>query len=137
MHALRQAGKLVRPGGDVITIHDLPIPQLIGASSGGAFYLAGWITDKQDFDNEQAATEALAQVVSDGLFTLVDEQEFPFHLYAEDVQELRAYLAEFWEAAVLTEGTARQIDRLARRLDKPTKVVIRLLTRMTKLRTAA
>jgi hypothetical protein len=98
--------------------------------------MAGWIIDSTDFENERLAFNALARVVSEGYFLLEDERDFVFKVYADDVQELQEWLAEWWETAVLPDNTIQRVEDILRQVGQAGNVVLKVPTRMTKLRAA-
>lgn len=136
VHALEYAHRMLRPDGALINVHDLPVPHLIEIHSPEAATKAGWLTDRTDFADERSALNALAQVVDDGHFTLEDERDFDFNIHADDWNELREWLAESWESAVLSERTIQRVEEVIREAGQPARVVLIVPARMTKLRAA-
>lgn len=134
VHALQLAHKLLRPGGLLINVHDLPVPHLIELAATDAVHKAGWISDKDDYDATRASLNTIVQVAADGLFVLEDERNFIYTIYADNLDELRAFLAEWWESALLPERTVQRLDAFAAETSDPTRIAIRLQARMTKLR---
>lgn len=136
VHALQLTHKLLRPGGLLINVHDLPVPHLIELAASDVVHKAGWILDKDDFDTTRASLNALTQVVADGFFVLEDERNFIYKIYADNLEELQAFLAEWWESALLPDRTVQRLESLAADSTEPTRIVISLQARMTKLRAA-
>jgi hypothetical protein len=90
--------------------------------------------DKDDFENERAALNALAQVVSDHRFNLEDEQDFIYNIYIDELNEFYEWLAEWWSSAFLPDGISQRLAELIEHADPPTKIVLKVPARMTKLR---
>lgn len=134
VHALQQTHNLIRSGGWLVNVHDLPVPHLIELQSNDTAHKVGWILDKGGFESTRASLDALAQVVSDGLFFLEDERSFFYKIYAGDLAELQAWLAIWWESALLPERTAARLEDLALAAGEPYRILLSLQARMSKLR---
>lgn len=134
VHALQLTQKLLRPGGWLVNVHELPVPHLIEVTAPDAVHKVGWILDKDDFDTTRSSLRAVTQVVADGLFVLEDERNFIYNIYADDLTELQAFLAEWWSSAVVAERTIDRIDSLVRDAALPTRITLCLQARMSKLK---
>jgi hypothetical protein len=134
VHALKHTHSLLQSEGLLINMHDMSVPHVIEVHSAQTVTKAGWLLDSADFDNERYAFNALAQVVLDDDFMLVDEREFNVNIHIDDVQELQEWLAEWWETAVLPEGTTQRLNDILRQVGQEAHIVLRVPTRMTKLR---
>ena len=136
VHALEQVHRMLRPGGLLVDVHDLPAPSIIGVHASGTVVISGWLTDKVDYEDERHALNSIARIVTEGYFLLEDERDFRYSVYADNLTELRAYLEEWWETAVLADQTAQKIEESLRQASGPAKIVIRVPTRMIRLRAA-
>jgi len=136
VHALKQAHALLQPGGLLLDIHDLPVPHAIEVRSAGIAHKAGWLLDRVDFVNERSAWNALAQVVSEGLFTLEDEREFTFSVYIDDPPEFQKWLADRWDTAYLPEKTIQRLADLFQQAGQNARVVLQVPARMSRLKVA-
>ncbi len=134
VHALKLVHRLLQWEGLLINFHDIPAPHVLEVHSTQTIIKAGWLLDSKDFDSERFGFNALAQVVSEGYFMLVDEREFSANMYMDDVQELQDWLAEWWEAAILSESTIQRIEEIFQQVGQPANVVLKVPARMTKLR---
>jgi hypothetical protein len=134
VHALVQIHGMLQPDGILISVHDLPYPHTVEVHSSGNVLEAGQLLDSADYEDERLAFEALARVVSDGLFLLEDEQEFYFNIHAGNIGDLQQLLTEEWETAILPDETVARVENILRRIDQEYEVVLRVPTRMTKLR---
>ncbi len=136
VHALQLTHKLLRPGGLLINVHDLPVPHLIELTASDAVHKVGWISDREGYAEPIASLAAVTGVVADGLFVLEDERNFIYTIYADNLEELQTFLAEWWKSALLPERTIQQLESFALETTEPTRIAIRLQARMTKLRAA-
>ena len=134
VHALVQIHGILQPDGILINVHDLPNPHLVEVHTAGKVIEAGRLSDSVDYKDERFAFEALARVVSDGLFLLEDEQDFDFNIHAGNLGELQQLLAEEWETAILPDETVERVEDILRKVNQEYEVVLRVPTRMTKLR---
>jgi len=136
VHALVQTHGILQPDGILISVHDLPNPHIVEVHFSGIVMEAGRLLDRVNYEDERLAFEALARVASDGLFLLEDEREFDFNIHAGNLGELQQLLAEEWETAILPDETVERVEDILRRVNQECKVVLRVPTRMTKLRIA-
>jgi 2-polyprenyl-3-methyl-5-hydroxy-6-metoxy-1,4-benzoquinol methylase len=65
-----------------------------------------------------------------------DEREFDFNIHAGNLGELQQLLAKEWETAILPDETVERVQDIFRRVNQECEVVLRVPTRMTKLRIA-
>ena len=136
VHALKQVHRILRPDGQLVDVHNLPVPHRIEVYSHGNATRAGWLLDRTDFENERFALNAITQVVSEGLFLLEDEQDFDFDIHTDNVPELQKWLADGWESAVIPERTIQRVESLLTGAVQSTRIVLRVQTRMITLRVA-
>ena len=131
MHALESVRKILRPGGLLINVHDLPLSHVIEAESDQRFTKVGWLLDKEDYIAERSAFNALTQAVERGLFVLDDEEEFKFNIHLDGLHELEDLLADNWQSSMIPERTLLRIKEFGK--SAPAKIVLHVPTRMTKL----
>jgi hypothetical protein len=136
VHALQQTYRLLLPDGLLINVHNLPAPHMIEVRTPEAVDKVGWLVDREDYANERAALNALAQVVADGDFILEAQQDFSYSIYADGLNELHEWLAEWWTSAILPDKIDRRLEELLRDAGQSSRIVLILQTRMTKLRSA-
>jgi len=134
VHALKLTHSLVKPGGWLINVHDLPIPHLIEVHTPEAAYKVGWLLNKEDMEDTRSALYALAQVVADHFFILEDERNFIYNITADGLKELQDWLAESWSSAILPDRITQQIEELSRDTGQSAKIVLPLQARMTLLK---
>lgn len=106
--ALRRAREWVAAGGCVIDIHPAAAPALVlvGDAVGGEVDGGG------AKDRHQAATDALATAVRDGLFEVEDSTEFDFCVYADSLDELQQHIHDEWREGHIGERTFTNTLRL-------------------------
>ena len=136
VHALQQTHRILHRNGVLINVFDLPTPHVIEVHSTDSVEKVGWLLDKDDFDSEQSALNALAQVVADRYFILENEQDFIFNIYADDLNELQEWLAIWWESAILKDRILQRLEVLIRDVGQSARIVLVLRARMIKLRAA-
>jgi SAM-dependent methyltransferase len=91
--ALKEARRLVGPGGTVIDIHPIPGTATVEVYRGGDMVLAEPASASDD-EGEVQADAALAQVVAHGIVVAGRRAEFDLRIYASSIRELRDFLAE-------------------------------------------
>lgn len=133
VHALKLAHELLKPGGVLIDIHDLPAPHAIGVQVNDDLRQAGWLLDSHDFRSTRAACLALATIVDQGLFDFEKERDFTYAIEASSLPEMQSWLAEWWEDAILTGGVLTKLDALYRQATQPGRICLQVRTRMVKL----
>jgi len=136
VHALQQTHRILHRNGVLINVFDLPTPHVIEVHSTDSVEKVGWLLDKDDFDSERSALNALAQVVADRYFILENEQDFIFNIYADDLNELQEWLAIWWESAILKDRILQRLEVLIRDVGQSARIVLVLRARMIKLRAA-
>jgi hypothetical protein len=99
--ALRRARELVTKTGCVIDLHPTAEPALVlvGDRIGGAVDTGGAKA------RHQAATDAVAIAVRDGLFTIGDTAEFDFSVYADTLGELQEHIHDDWREGHIGDVT--------------------------------
>ena len=93
----------------------------------------GWLLDRSDFWNTRSTLTALAEVVADGYLTLEDKRDFRYNAYVDGPEELREWLAEWWESALLTHRTSQRIEERLQDAGQAARIVIMLRAQMTRL----
>lgn len=136
VHALQQTHRILHRNGVLINVFDLPTPHVIEVHSTDSVEKVGWLLDKDDFDSERSALNALAQVVADRYFILENERDFIFNIYADDLNELQEWLAIWWESAILKDRILQRLEVLIRDVGQSARIVLVLRARMIKLRAA-
>src|SRR4030042_676188 len=105
VHALELSYGLLKPDGLLVDVHNLPVPAVIEVCTDAQVIKAGWLLDNTDFESERLAFGALIGETASGIFALEDVRDFAFEIYADDIDEFRSWLSEWWESAFLPEST--------------------------------
>lgn len=134
VHALKLTHGILKPGGRLINVHDLPVPHLIEVHTPEAAYKVGWLLNKGDMEDTRSALYALSQVVVDGYFILEDERSFIYKIYADGVAELQDWLADKWSSAILPVPIIRRLEELNRETGQSARIVLPLQARITLLK---
>lgn len=108
--ALRRARELVTPTGCVIDLHPTSAAALIlvGDAVGGLVDTGG------AKGRHQAATDAVAAAVRDGLFTLDDTTEFAFSVYGDTLDELQQHIHDDWCEGHIGDATFARAQAILR-----------------------
>ena len=112
VHALEKIQQLLKPDGLLLDIHPTNEMAAIAVRLREQLIPAGWLTESDDYVEYEWADEALQRVVDDHRFVLECVGTFEFVWHADTLNELRAYLAEEWQDAIIDELTAGQIEEL-------------------------
>lgn len=70
--------------------------------------LAGVVESPAGIARHQAAGEALASVVRDGLLAVEDATAFDFYTHADSLEELRGHILSTWRDTAISEATRRR-----------------------------
>jgi hypothetical protein len=111
VHALETVHSLIKPGGMLLDIHPGTNKAWVEANVNGKEYFLDTLEETDDYIEYKQAGDALAQVISQGLFSVDEKGRFPFIIHAGTMEELREFLAENWKDAVINEsvdGKARE-----------------------------
>ncbi len=133
VHALEIIHKLLEPGGFLLDVHPSSDPPPIEVRLGKRYYLAGWLKETDDYIEYIQADQALVAVVQRGLFALEKKGAFPFNTYAGSIEELRSYLAEAWQDAIVDDQVAGRVEELVQSPEADKEVVLRELVQISRL----
>ncbi len=112
VHALEKISQLLKSDGILLDIHPTNEPASIAVRLRAQIIPAGWIHESDDYEEYEWADEALQHAVDDQRFALEHVGTFEFVWHADTLPELRAYLAEEWQDAIIDEITAGRIEEL-------------------------
>ena len=114
VHALREAHRILRPGGILIDLRPAAKHRRIGLGEGPAWRLVGVM--REPLEEDRRADRAVAQVVRRGLFQVVGRGAVLLERVMDDMNDFHAWLNEFNQRRVVS-GHAWLIRRLERALD--------------------
>ena len=104
VHALHRAHRMVKPAGLVVEIHPTPETAVILVDDARA----GWVDSAGGSARHQAAEDALALALRDGLYRRDDATEFDFDTYGDCIEELRDFILANWrDTAIAADTIAR------------------------------
>lgn len=112
VHALERTSQLLKPGGILLDIHPTTEPAAMAVRLREQLIPAGWLTESDDYVEYEWANEALQQAIDDRRFVLERAGTFEFVWHADTLNDLRAYLAEEWQDAIIDDLTAGRIEEL-------------------------
>lgn len=133
VHALEKTGRFLRPGGCLLDIHDLVDPPRIEIHARDQQVFAGQLLSTSGFESQRQADQAMDQVIQRGLFSSTHSKIFENFIRADSIDSMEACLAEDWESAYMTSETHRTVEALAAGLGEETQVVLRMISRITRL----
>jgi hypothetical protein len=110
VHALETVHTLIKPGGFLLDIHPGTNKARVEARVNGKEYFLDVLEETDDYVEYGQANDALTQAIVQKLFTVDEAGKFTFIIYADTIEEMRAFLTENWKDAVLNES----IDRKAK-----------------------
>jgi hypothetical protein len=112
VHALEKIQQLLEPGGVLLDVHPTNEPAAIAVRLRQQIIPAGWVNETNDYAEYEWADEALQRVVDAGQFKRERTGTFNFIWHADSMKDLRAYLAEEWQDAIIDDVTALRIEQL-------------------------
>lgn len=133
MHALEKSGNYLGPGGCILVIHDLVDPPRLEVHNPDGQFYAGQLLSNTGFENQRMADQAVDQAIHKGVFSSSQAQIFENFIRADSLASLDAWVAEDWESAYMTKGTRIKVDQLVGRMGAEAEVVLRLISRITRL----
>lgn len=116
VHALKEAWRVLKPGGIVIDLRPISVdvPILILTSSG--WESAGRPSQSPDRVHDLVANRATRAVVREGLFTKLKQVYFVTNYYWNDLKGLQADIDESWkEDIIVTDEIWQQVRCLFER----------------------
>jgi hypothetical protein len=113
VHALEIIHNLLQPQGTLVDIHPSGESPTIELVHGGHKSLLGYLQETDDFVEYSQASAALAQAVDIGLFQVERQGTFQFSTVATSVDELRAYLTDNWQDAILSPEIDQRASMLS------------------------
>lgn len=108
VHALEESRRVLARNGRLIDIRPLSsYPPVVVITEDGD-KLAGRFNDSLGIPDDQAANNAIADAVRQGIFFKDAEEQFEFFYYWDTVEQMQAYVEDRWEGWVILENTILQ-----------------------------
>jgi hypothetical protein len=104
VHALETIHALVKTGGLLIDIHPGLEKAWVEVRVNGKDYFLDVVEETDDYVEYQQASEALADAVKRGLFSVEGSGKFIFIIHAGSTDEMREFLSANWKDAILNES---------------------------------
>src|SRR5215831_14126144 len=114
VHALREAHRVLRPGGILIDLRPAPVHRRIGLGEGRAWRLVGVM--REPLEEDRRADHAVEQAVRQGLFRVRARGAVLLERVMDDMNDFRAWMTEFNQRRVLSAHTwlIRRLERARR-----------------------
>ena len=107
--ALERTTEIVKKEGQLVIVHDKPIPVELKLHRGEVLRTVGFLKDREQYEPILAANAAIESWYGTGLVHLKARDEFPFRTRIDSFEEFQAWLDERWEWSYLEE---KVIDRI-------------------------
>ncbi len=137
VHALKHTHSMLEPDGVLINIQPIPATSSIEIHSANTIMKVDWLTDQTEFKSENAALNAVSQVISEGYFLFEDERDFNFRVYADSLPEFREVLTYWWESTDRIDQTIQKLAELRESVSQTARLMLWVPSRMIKLRVAS
>jgi hypothetical protein len=121
--ALRKVKQWIAPSGRLIDLH--PSADVARVLVGEEF--AGLVNPGGATARHQGATDALASVAREGLFTIEDAVDFEFSTYADSLDELNQHVLENWRETRIPASTMARARSLVTLHSAPVSLRERVL----------
>ena len=108
--ALKRVRGWLRPAGSLVDVHPTSAVAVVMVGH----TIAGPLQTGSAPSRHQAATEAIASVLRERLFTKHDQMEFEHSTYAETLEELQKFIVEDWCEAQIGDATMARGQALMR-----------------------
>lgn len=113
VHALREAHRVLRPGGIVVDLRPAAKHRRVGLGKDRRWRLAGVM--RESFDKDRAADRAVAEIVRTGLFRRGATVEFSVDREMDTINDFLGWMKDFGGRRPMSSH-AWLIDRLRRGL---------------------
>lgn len=133
VHALREAHRVLRPGGVLLDLRPEAVHRRVGIGEGRRWRLVGLM--REGFEEDWAADRAVARVLRDRMFRAGRRQAFVLDRVMDGTADLRTWIAEFGQRRALASHqwllgrVERALERTAEKIVGRGPVALRPLHR--------
>jgi len=108
VHALEESRRVLASGGRLIDIRPLSSNPPVVVITEDGDKLAGRADDALGIPDDQAANNAIADSVRQGIFFKDADERFEFSYYWDTVEQMQAYVEDRWDGWVILQNTTLQ-----------------------------
>ncbi len=122
VHALREAHRVLEPGGLLIDLRPAAVHRRIGLGTGRRWRLVGVM--RETVEEDRAADRAVARVLREGLFRSEGRARFELDRVMDGMADFREWLIGFRNDRRLLEANAWLVRRLERALAERRRKIV-------------
>ncbi len=134
VRALEKVHRLLKTDGELIDIHPMFDPPAFEVRVGEKKFPVGWLRETDDYEEYELADEALAEVVTRGLFAIERLGTFSFITHADSAAELRQYLIDNWKDAIIDEVIFAHAAEMFNSIERDKEMILRVSTNIARYR---
>ncbi len=134
VHALEKVHRLLKADGELIDIHPMFDPPAFEVRVGEKKFPAGWLRETDDYEEYELADAALMAVIQRGLFSIERKGTFSFMTHADSAAELRQYLIDHWQDAIIDEITFARAAEMFNSIERDKEMTLRVSTNIARYR---
>lgn len=126
VHALYESWRVVKRGGWLIDLRPYSLNPPVEVIINDSVRIAGPIDSSAGVPDDEAADQAINEVVKDGAFSKSEEGSFRFAYYWETLEHMKDYIEDRWsDSTHLPHDMLERAERLVNESDGPVQIRIR------------
>jgi hypothetical protein len=130
VHALREACRVLRPGGLLIDLRPIVSHPPVDVLGGDQAAPAGRLDDSSDSADAAACEEALRLVVEQGWLRPHETDAFSYSMYWDTPEQMLEYVTANWGEVQVPEDVVLRTQQLADVAVRPVRVRVQLTMRI-------